>query len=143
MNRVSAVALAAALASCGGGGGTTPTPTGPPVTQTRTFVGTTRANSPTSCSGDSHDFEAAEGTIAVTLVQSTGGVGMAVQVCAGGVDNNDCTINLRPIAVGQTVNGARKGVPQQNLKLMPANCGGGGPMPQGPVDYTATVTFQR
>jgi hypothetical protein len=53
-------------------------PTGPPVTQARTFVGTTRANSPTSCSGDSHDFDASEGS-----------------------------------------------------------------MPQGPVDYTATVTFPR
>jgi hypothetical protein len=106
-------------------------------------MGTARALSDTSCSGDSHDFVAAEGPIAVTLVQSTGGVGLAIQVCAGGIDNNDCSINLMPIAVGQTVSGTRKGGSQQNLKLNAANCGGGGPPPPAPVGYAVTVTFQR
>jgi hypothetical protein len=144
MNRLAAaVAATFLLGACGSGGSSAPPPGGPTVTDTRTFAGTTRANSPLSCGGDSHDFEAAAGTVSVTLVQSTGGVAMAVQVCAGGIDNNACTINLGPIAVGQTRTGTRQGVSQQNLKLMPANCGGNGPVPAGPVDYQATVTFQR
>jgi hypothetical protein len=142
MNRFVATATAVLLASCGGGP-SSPPPAGPTVSESRTFNGTTRANSPTSCGGDSHDFTAADGAVSVTLVQSTGGVSMAVQVCAGGVDNNACTINLGPIAVGQTKTGTRQGVAQQNLKLMPANCGGNGPVPAAAVDYTATVTFQR
>jgi len=134
------VAVAAALAaSCGGGS----TPPRPSVPETRTFMGTARALGPASCTSDSHDFIAADGPISVTLTQSTGGIGMAAQVCAGGIDNNDCSINLMPIAVGQTVSGTRKGGSQQNLKLNPPNCGGGGPTPPGPVDYTVTVTFLR
>ena len=137
-----AAAVAAVLAaSCGGG--STPSPPGPTVTDMRTFMGTTRATGAMSCTGDSHDFDAADGPIAVTLLQSTGGIEMAVQVCAGAVDNNDCSINLTPIAVGQSVSGARKGIARQNLKLNPPNCGGRGPAPPGPVDYTVTVTFQR
>ena len=140
MNRLATLALAAALfAACGGGG--TPPPTRPTIAETQTFTGTTRPTGPGSCGGDSHDFDAAEGTIAVMLVQSTGGV--VVQVCAGGIDNNDCTIKLGPIAVGQTLSGTRKGIARQNLKLLPLDCVRPGPVPPGPVDYRATVTFQR
>ena len=142
--RVLALAVAAVLPSCGGGGGGAAPPPGPSVTDTRTFTGTTHANSATSCGGDSHDFEAREGAITVTLVQSTDGTPLSVQVCAGGIDNNDCSINQTRIAVGQTVSGTRKGAPQQNLKLLPVNCSpAGGPAPPGPVSYTATVSFQR
>jgi hypothetical protein len=139
---VTAAFAAMLAASCGGG--STPSPPGPTVTDMRTFMGTARALSATSCAGDSHDFDAADGPIVVTLVQSTGAIEMAVQVCAGGIDNNDCSINLTPIVVGQTVNGTRKGGARQNLKLNPPNCGPrGGPVPPGPVDYTVTVTVQR
>ena len=141
MRPIVILAAAATLAaSCGGG---SPTPPSPPATQTRTFMGIARALGPTSCSGDSHDFDATDGPIGVTLGQTTGNVSMAVQVCAGGNDNNDCSINLTPIDVGQTVNGARKGAGLQNLKLNTANCGGRGPTPAGPINYTVTVTFQR
>jgi hypothetical protein len=106
-------------------------------------MGTTRANSATSCSGDSHDFQAGEGAVTPTLVQSTGSTGLTAQVCAGGIDDRNCTINQTPLAVMQTLSGARKGGTSQNLKLLPLNCGGGGPVPPGPIDYTATVTYQR
>ena len=144
MQRVIAVVCCAVLCSCGGGSGGAAPPPGPATTETRTFTGTTHANSATSCGGDSHDFEAREGTVAVTLVQSTDGTALSLQVCAGGIDNNDCTINQSRIAVGQTISGARKGVAQQNLKLLPLNCSpAGGPVPAGPIAYTASVSFQR
>lgn len=133
------------LGGCGGGGGGS-TPTAPPMPtapQTISVSGTARALGPGSCSGDSHDFQAAEGAISVTLVQTTGGVKMGVQVCAGGIDNNNCSINLQPIVVGQTVAGTRVGAAGQNLKFNTANCGGGGTAPATPIDYTATLTFQR
>jgi hypothetical protein len=126
--------------ACGGNGPSTPAP---PVTETRTFMGTTRATSPTSCMSDSHDFQAREGLITVTLVQSTGGTLLVAQVCAGGIDDHNCTINQAPIAVGQTLSGTRKGGADQNLKLLPLNCGGGGPAPDTPIDYTASVSYQR
>jgi len=67
-------------------------------TETATFSGTTQGTTDTGCSGDSHVFQAADGNVSVTLVQSTGNSGLAVQVCAGGIDNNNCTINQTPIA---------------------------------------------
>jgi hypothetical protein len=106
-------------------------------------MGTTRAITSTSCSGDSHDFQAADGPISVTLVQVTGATSLVVQVCAGGIDDNNCSINQTPIAVGQTKSGTRRGGADQNLKLLPPNCGGGGPPPPGPVGYTATVSYLR
>ena len=107
-------------------------------------MGTTRATGPTSCSGDSHDIQAQAGAIAVTLVQTTGNTSLVVQVCAGGIDNNDCSLNQTRIAVGQTLNATRKGGATQNVKLLPLNCS---PQPQppppGPIDYTVTVSYQR
>ena len=85
--------------------------------------------------------EAAAGPVMVTLTQSTDNLG--AQVCAGGIDNNDCTINLMPLAVGQTRSGDRRGGTSQTLKLLASNCGGGGSVPPGPIQYTATVTYQR
>lgn len=144
MTRPNLLQLATAvllLGSCGGDD--SPTAPAPPQTEARTVSGTARASGANSCSGDSHDFLAAEGAISITLLQTTGGVGMGVQVCAGGVDNNNCTINLRPIVVGQMVSGARIGAASQNLKFNTANCGGGGPAPAMPIEYTATLTFLR
>ena len=112
-------------------------------TTTQTVTGTTRAITPTSCTSDSHDFSAGEGLVTVTLLESTGNLTLGVQVCAGGIDNNNCTINLRPIAVNQSVSGTRKGGRSQNLKFLPPNCGTGGPPPPGPVQYTARVDYFR
>ena len=131
-----------ALASCGGDG-SDDSPTGPPVGRTtQTFTGTTRADSPTSCSGDSHTFLTEAGPISVTLVESTDNLTLGVQVCAGGIDDNDCTLNLMPLRVGQTLTGDRRGGSSQTLKLLAPNCGGGGSAPAGPITYTVTVVYQ-
>ena len=133
---------AAVMTSCGGGDDS-PTSPQPPGTITTTFRGTTRATGPTSCSGDSHDFRAAAGPITVTLNESTGNVTLGVQVCVGGIDDNNCTINLMPLAVGSTATGtAGPGMPTQVLKLNAPNCGGGGPVPPGPVEYRVTVVHK-
>jgi hypothetical protein len=133
--------MAVVLGACGGGGGGGNSPTQVPTLQTQTFNGTATASSPTSCTGGSHVFQALDGPITVTLIQSTGSVAMATQVCAGGIDNNDCSVNLQRIEVGQTVSGARKGQGSQTLVLQTANCGGGGPAPATPIAYSARVTY--
>jgi hypothetical protein len=115
-----------------------------PTTDTRTFTGTTMATGPTSCSGDSHTFVAAEGMVTVTLLTSTDNANLVLQVCAGGIDNGDCTINQTRVFVGQVVSGARKGSSSQTLVLQPINCGpGGGPPPADPISYTVNVVFQK
>jgi hypothetical protein len=115
-----------------------------PSTDTRTFTGTTRATSPTSCAGDSHTFAAGEGMVTATLLNSTDNVTLVLQVCAGGIDNGDCTINQTRVFVGQVVSGTRKGSSSQTLVLQPVNCGpGGGPAPQNPINYTVNVVFQK
>ena len=136
MKRVAILLILFGLYGCGGD-----SPSGS-TTQTRTFTGQTRATSPISCEGDSHDIVAEEGTITVTLTSSTGSTSLVLQVCAGGLDNKDCTVNQTVIAVGQSISGARKGGASQNVKLLPLNCGGGGPAPTTPIDYSITVTFQ-
>ena len=124
----------------------TPAPTATPAGGTATvdFTGTTRALGPTSCGGDSHQFVAAEGTITVLLVRTTGNASLVAQVCAGGIDDNDCSLKQTVIAVGQTLTAVRKGASGQTLKLLPRNCG---PQPQPPpaasIDYAVTVTYQR
>jgi hypothetical protein len=140
MTAVAPVALALALAACGGGGGGN-SPTQTPTLQTQTFTGTATANTPTSCTGASHVIQALDGPITVTLVESTGSVAMATQVCAGSIDNNDCSVQLQRIEVGQTVSGSRKGAASQTVVLQPANCGGGGPAPSTPIAFSARVTF--
>jgi hypothetical protein len=128
--------------ACGGGSGSPAKPTGG-GTDSRTFAGTTTATGPSSCAGDRHDFQAAEGPVTVTLIESTGNAMLVAQVCAGGIDNGNCTINQTTIGVGQSLSSPRKGGPSQTLALQPLNCGGGGPPPAGPIAYTASVTYQR
>ena len=81
----------------------TPAPTATPAGGTATvdFTGTTRALGPTSCGGDSHQFVAAEGTITVLLVRTTGNASLVAQVCAGGIDDNDCSLKQTVIAVAR------------------------------------------
>jgi len=144
--RIAAVGAVLVLAvlvfgACGPGYGGSPTAPPPPTLRTWNVAGTSQATGPQSCSGSSHDFMAAAGAITVTLVSTTGGVGMSVEVCAGGIDDHACSINLVPIAVGQTITGTLRGDAGQILKFNTANCGGGGPAPTNPVVYTATVTY--
>ena len=134
----------ALVVGCGGGGGGSAQPTSPPVQVTENFSGTTTQSGPGSCGGDSHNVVAAAGEMAVRLVATSDPAGaLSVQVCAGGIDNRDCTINQQKIAVGQTLTGARKGDAGQNLKLLPHNCVFGGPVTAAPVTYTAALTYMK
>lgn len=144
MTRSLLAALTLALTACGGGGGGSPTaPPAPPTTVTVDFTGNTRASSPTSCGGDRHSFDAAQGPISVTLMSTTGNVGLSAQLCAGDVAGPDCTIPRRPIALGQMLTAERRGVSSQTLSLLTANCGGGGPAPVGEVTYAVRVSYLR
>lgn len=139
------VLLGLLLTACGGSG-TSPTP--PPQASgpvTVAFSGTTRQTGAGSCGGDSHDFTSADGSVTVRLEETSDPAGaLSVQVCAGGIDNRDCTINQQRIAVGQSLTGARKGIATQNLKLLPHNCVFGGPFdPAAGVTYRVSVTHMR
>ncbi len=131
------------LWACGGGGGGG-SPTSPPAPTTQMVSGTTTTLAAGGCTSDSHDFPvSAGGTIQVTLMASSDAEGLMVQVCAGGIDNNDCTINLQPIAVGATLSGVRRGIESQNLKFLRRGCTGNSPFVAGPATYTASATFVR
>lgn len=144
MRMISVLFATALIVSCGGGDGSDGSPTSPPAAPfTRTVSGTTRATGASSCTGDSHPFQGAAGTVSVTLNQSSGNTALMVQVCAGGVDNGNCTINQQKIEVGGTVTGTRIGDANQVLAFLPLNCGGGGPMPTAPITYSATVTYPQ
>ena len=133
--------VAGILAGCGGSAsGPSPAQTTP---FTQTFSGTTRTTSST-CTGDSHDFVAAPGEIAVKLVETSDPAGaLSVQVCAGGIDNGNCSIKQQKIGAGQTITGPRVGSAPQNLKLLGHNCVFGGPVVTDPISYRAEVTYQR
>lgn len=133
------------LTACGGSG-TAPTPApqaSEPVTVP--FSGTTRQTAAGSCGGDAHDFAAADGDVTVRLEETSDPArALSVQVCAGGIDNRDCTINQQKIAVGQSLTGARKGIATQNLKLLPHNCVFGGQFDPGAgITYRVSVTHMR
>lgn len=136
-------AAAALAAACGGGGGGG-SPTSPPMTEVRMVSGSTTTLANGGCTSDSHDFRvAAGGTIQVNLASSSDAAGLMVQVCAGGIDGNDCTINLQPLAVGGTLSGVRRGGETQNLKFLRRGCTGADPFVAGPATYTATATYLR
>ena len=118
--------------------------TSPPVQVNETLSGTTTQSGPGSCGGDSHNVVAAAGEMSVRLVSTSDpAAALSVQVCAGGIDNRDCTINQQKIVVGQTLTGMRKGDAGQNLKLLPHNCVFGGPVTTTPVTYTAALTYMK
>ena len=133
------------IASISGGcGSSTSGPTPAQTTPfTQTFSGTTRTTTNT-CTGDSHDFPPAAGDIAVKLVETSDPAGaLSVQVCAGGIDNGNCSIKQQKINVGQTITGARVGGSPQNLKFLGHNCVFGGPVITDLISYRADVTYQR
>lgn len=131
-----------ALGACDGGS-TSPAPT-PTVAVTRTFTGSTTHTTASGCSGDSHNFTAADGPIIVTLIATSDpAAAVSVQVCANGIDNRNCSVNQQRIAVGQVLNGTRIGDALQNLKALPHNCVFGGPLVTTPRTYIFTVTHQQ
>jgi hypothetical protein len=142
---LAAVSLTLPIVSgCGGGGGGG-SPTSTPTPVVTMISGTTTSAAPGSCSADvTHDFQVAAGTtFQVTLDASGDAAGLMVQVCAGGIDNNDCTVNLQSIAVGASRSGVRKGGESQNVKFLRRGCAGTDPFVAGPTTFSATVSYMR
>jgi hypothetical protein len=144
--RVGALVLPAALALGGCGGSPAAavgSPAAPGGTETATFMGTTTSQGPGSCSGQNHSFRAGEGTIEVTLLQTSTNVALTVQLCADGVSNPSCTIVRRRIDVGMTLGAARAGGANQVLSLLQLTCGAQAPPEPGPVSYSVRVVYPR
>src|SRR5262245_44031485 len=93
--------LATVLVAACGGSSSSPSPGSPGGSPSgggsgvETFKGTTRISESGGCSGNAspHSFTTGEGTVAITLVESTGGVPVSVQLCDPVADNHevDCT----------------------------------------------------
>ena len=131
--------LASACGGDGGGG----SPTAPPQPVTESFTGTTTSTATGGCSAEGHTYFVASGSTVQVRLETSGDPTLRVQVCANGIDNNDCTINLTSIAVGASVSGVRKGAQNQNVSFRRLGCTGGAPNVPGTVSYTATITYQR
>ena len=140
-----AAGLALLVASCGGGSSPAqPPPSSNPVQVTETFTGSTIQTGTNSCTGDSHNITAAEGEMSVRLTSTSDPAGaLSVQVCGGGVDTGNCSIQQQKITVNQTITGTRRGVAQQNLKFLPHSCVFGGPPAGAAVTYSATLTYWK
>jgi hypothetical protein len=114
------------------------------MTVTQTVSGVTTSVAIGSCSPSANDFTVAVGgSVQVKLDASGDAGGLKVQLCADGLDNNDCTINLQSVGVGASVSGVRKGSARQVLSFLRLGCTGQGPFVAGATTYTATVTYDR
>ena len=138
------VGAAAVLAVACSGSSNNNSPAPAPVTTTQVFTGTTTQAATGGCTGDSHNFEAKEGAISVRLVETSDPAGaLSVQVCAGGIDNGNCSIRQQKILVNQTLTGSRIGISTQNLKMLGHSCVFGGPPATSPISYRVELTYQR
>jgi hypothetical protein len=143
-----AVVALVALVSCGGGGPTAASGpsggAGSGGSRTSTFSGTTRISDLGTCSGERHTFDAGEGTVAVTLVQSSAGP-LKAEVCPTASTNHALDCAIPPFAVvapGQTLSAPLKGGRSQFLTIFPEGCGAPGtPAPTPPITYSVTVVF--
>jgi hypothetical protein len=133
-----------ALGGCGGGSGSTPTgPTGP---QTETFSGSAQLSATGGCSNVGHPFNSGEGTVAITLVESSGSVPVAVQVCHPTATAHDSQCTVPPfarVAVGMSVRVPLKGGRAQVLTIYPEACGRTGTPTATSITYTVTVEHPR
>jgi hypothetical protein len=140
LERASAAAFVLmALCGCGGGSGS---PTGATGPQTETFTGTATLTPSGVCSNTGHPFNSGEGNLAITLVQSSGNVPVAVQVCHPTATNHDAQCTVPPFArveLGMTLRAALKGGRAQVLTIYPAGCGAPGADTAATVAYTVTV----
>jgi hypothetical protein len=135
------------LPACGGGGATTPTPaataTPAPQPTSWTFTGETRSSGVGACSGDSHQLEGVRTTVEVTLVSTSPGTPLIVQVCApSAVDHSrDCSVNRQVLETGRTVTAPVVGGSTQVLVLHQLSCGTQPVAPTAPaVGYQVAVT---
>lgn len=141
--RLTLACILACSAACGGSSPPGPGSTGT-VTETLNVSGTTRANGPGSCTGETHAFDAAAGTIAITLTQTTPSESLTVQICPpSGSAGGSCTFTRRQINVGQTLEAERQGGSQQHVSLLPLTCGTNAPPSPEPITYTARIVYQK
>jgi hypothetical protein len=147
MKHVAVIGVLLALVSCGGSSGTPTQPggsTAAPMQVSETYTGTTVQTGTGSCTGDSHNLTTAAGDMSVRLISTSDPAGaLSIQVCSGGIDNNQCSINQQKIAVNQTITGSRRGDSLQNLKLLPHNCVFGGAPLGTPVSYSVSITYWK
>jgi hypothetical protein len=145
--------LAAALVAACGGSSSSPSagsPSGSPGgggSGLETFKGTTRSSDSGVCSADPspHTFDTGEGTVGVTLVESTGSLPVNVQLCHPAADNHEVDCTIPPfvrVEVGMTVRATLKGGRSQTLTVYPSGCGVD-QAPTPPISYTVTVTHPR
>jgi len=139
----------AGLVACGSGsaaptGNGSAGPSAPPAgPRTETFMGTTRITASGGCSADPtpHSFQTGEGSVRITLVQSTDNVTMAAQLCDPVAENHEVDCTIPPfvrIDVGMTVTATLKGGRFQTLTIYPGGCGTAS-TPTPPISYTVTV----
>lgn len=135
----------AGAVGCGGASrsASAPTATG---SGTETFTGATQITESGVCTGARHAFETGEGVVGITLVQSSGGVSLAAQLCDPVADNHEVDCTIPPFAridVGQTVTATLKGGRFQTLTLYPGGCGTPASTPTALLAYTVTVVHPR
>jgi hypothetical protein len=144
--RAAVALVVAVLPGCGRSGSSTPTtPNGNP---TETFMGTSSVSATGGCSSTNmgHAFNSGEGTIVITLVQSTDNATVATQVCHPTATAHDSQCTVPPfsrIGVGQSTQAVLKGGRAQVLTVYPGTCGQAGTFPATTISYTVTVQHPR
>lgn len=143
---MSALVVLVGAVGCGGGGSKPPSSSSGTGPATETFTGTARITESGDCRGEGHSFETGEGVVVITLVQSSGSVAVAAQVCDPIADNHEVECTIPPFArigVGQTASATLKGGRFQTLTIYPGGCGTPAPEPTPPVAYTVSVAHPR
>ncbi len=139
-NRFSAVVFMLLLYGCGGGGSTAATPS--PGPQTTTFMGSARTTATGGCAAlnPAHIISAGDGTMTVTLTQSSA-PRMQLQVCSTSeADHRNCTVPpFVLLPVGQSVSATVKGGRSQSVTLFTEGCGAPTAPPTDPITYSVSV----
>jgi hypothetical protein len=145
--------MAAVLLTACGGSSSSPSagpPGGSPTgggSGVETFKGTTRIADNGVCSAERlpHTFDTGEGTVEITLVESSGSVPVNIQLCHPAADNHEVDCTIPPfvrVDVGMTVRATLKGGRVQTLTVYPVGCGSD-QTPTPPISYTVTVAHPR
>jgi hypothetical protein len=105
-------------------------------------MGTAQISATGGCSNAGHAFDTGEGSLSITLVQSSGNEQVAVQVCHPTATDHatQCTVPpFHRIAVGMTLRATVKGGRAQVLTVYPGACGVGGTPMAASVMYTVRL----
>lgn len=105
-------------------------------------MGSARTTATGGCSvlNPPHFISAGEGTMTVTLTQSSA-PRMQLQVCSTSeADHRNCTVPpFVLLPVGQSVTATVKGGRSQSVTLFTEGCGGATATPTDPITYSVTV----